>query len=81
MDINPEDETSYGTQYLEPILKHMENTYDMKRRHLPVTNPESILNNTQVSSIMASRSFYASYDPYDLSSDDDEEYLIPNNVA
>ena len=30
MDINPEDETSYTTQYQEVILKHVENEYSAK---------------------------------------------------
>jgi len=80
MDINPEDETSYSTQYQEAFLKYVENEYCAKHRHLIVTKPESILNNNLVSSAMASRSGQTSYDPYDSSSNDGE-YLMPNNVA
>jgi len=58
----------------------VENEYCAKHRRLPVTKPESILNYNLVSSTIASRSGQSSYDPYDLSSDD-EEYLMPNNVA
>jgi len=80
MDINPEDETSYTTQYQEAFLKYVENEYCAKYRCLPVTKSESMLNNNFVSSTMTSRSGQSSYDPYDLFSDD-EEYLMPNNVA
>jgi len=80
MDINPEDETSYTTQYQEAFLKYVENEYCAKHRRLPVTKLENTPNNNFSSSAMASRSGQSSYDPYDLSSDDDE-YLMPNNVA
>jgi hypothetical protein len=79
-DIHPEDETSYATQYQEPILKYMENEYCAKHRHLPVPKPENIQNNNLIASTMASRSGQSSYDPYDMSSDD-EQNLMPNNVA
>jgi len=80
MDINPEDETFYTTQYQETFLKYVENEYCAKLRHLPVTKSENIPNNYLSFSAEASRSVQSSYDPYDLSSDDDE-YLMPNNVA
>jgi hypothetical protein len=80
MDINPEDETSHTTQYQEAFLKYVENEYCAKHRRLPVTKLENTPNNNFSSSAMASRSDQSSYDPYDLSSDDDE-YLMPNNVA
>jgi len=41
---------------------------------------ENTPNNNFDSSAMASRSGQASYDPHDLSNDDDE-YLMPSNVA
>jgi len=80
MDSNPEDEISYTTQYQEAFLKYVENEYCAKHRRLPLTKHETILNNSLVFSAMASRSGQSSYDPYNLSSDD-EEYLMPNNVA
>jgi len=80
MDINPEDETSYTTQYQEAFLKYVENEYCAKHRRLPVIKSDNTLNNNLSSFEMASRSGQSSYDPYDLSSDDDE-YLIPTNVA
>jgi len=80
MDINPEDETSYTTQYQQAFLKYVENEYCTKHRRLPVIKPETIPNTNLVSSAVASRSGQSSYDPYDLSRND-EEYLMPNTVA
>jgi hypothetical protein len=56
MDINPEDETSYTTQYQEAFLKYVENEYCAKHRRFPVTKLETILVNNLRSSAMASRS-------------------------
>jgi len=80
MDIHPEDETSYTTQYQLASLKYVHNEYCANHRCLPVTKPEYILKNNLVSSAMASRSGQSSSDPYDLSSYD-KEYLMPNNLA
>jgi len=80
MDINPKDETSYSTQYQDAFLKYVENEYCTKHRRLPVTKSENIPNNNLSFSAMASRSGQSSYDSYDLSGDD-EEYLMPYNVA
>jgi len=80
MDINPEDKTSYTTQYHEAILKYVENQYCAKHQGLPVNTPETILSSNLVPSAMASGSGQSSFDPYGMSSDD-EEYVTPNNVA
>jgi hypothetical protein len=80
MDINPEDETSYTTQYQEAFVKYVENKYCAKHRRLLVIKSDNTLYNNLSSFEMASRSGQSSYDPYDLSSDDDE-YLMPTNVA
>jgi hypothetical protein len=80
MDINPEDETSYSTQYQEAFLKYVENEYCAKHRRVPVNTLQSLPSSNHISSATASRSCQSSFDPYDLSSDD-EEYLTPNNVA
>jgi len=80
MDINPEDETSFTSQYEEAFLKYVVNEYCTKQTHLPVTKSESLPNNNLVSSAMASRSGQPSHDANDLSRDD-EVYLMPNNVA
>jgi len=80
MDINPEDETFYTTQYQEAFLKYVENEYCAEHRCVPVNKLETVLSSNLVPSAMASGSYQSSFDPYDLSSDD-EEYLTPNNVA
>jgi hypothetical protein len=80
MDINPEYETSYTTQYHEAFLKYVENKYCAKHRQLPVIKSDNTLNNNLTSIEMTSRSGQSSYDPYDLSSDDDK-YLMPTNVV
>jgi len=54
--------------------------YYAKHRRLPVIKPEKIPDNNSISSAIASRSGQSSYDTCDFSSDD-EEYLMPNNVA
>jgi len=42
MDINPEDETSYTTQYHEAFLKYVENEYCAKLRPVPVNILETV---------------------------------------
>jgi len=80
MDINPEEETFYTTQYQEASPKNVENEYCVNHQRGPGMKPESVLSNNLVLSRMASASGQSSFDPYDLTSDD-EEYLMPNNVA
>jgi len=80
MDINPDDETSYTTQYPEAFLTYVENEYCAKSQCVPVYKHECLPSTNLVPSATASRSCQSSFDPYDLSSDD-EEYLMPNNVA
>jgi hypothetical protein len=80
MDRNPEDETSYTPQYQEAFLQYIVNEYCAKYRRLPVLKLGTIPDNNLRSSAMSFRSGESSYDPYDLSSDD-EEYLMPTNVA
>jgi len=79
MDINPEDETSYTTQYQEAFLKYVENEYCAKHRRAPVNELETVPSSNLVPSTTASGIYQSSFDPNDLSSDD-EEYLTPNNV-
>jgi len=79
MDINPEDETLYTTQYQEAILKYVENEDCVKHRRAAVNKHKTVPSSNLVPSAMASGSHQSSFDPYDLSSDD-EEYLTPNNV-
>jgi hypothetical protein len=80
MDINPEDKTSYTTQYQEAFLKYVENEYCAKHGRVPVNKLETVPSSNLVPSATASGSYQSSIDPYDVSSDD-EEYLTPNNVA
>jgi len=80
MDINAEDETSYTTQYQEAFLKYVENEYCAKHRRVLVNTLETVPSSNLVPSATASGSYQSSFDPYDMSSDD-EEYLTPNNVA
>jgi len=47
---------------------------------VPVNQLETVPSCNLVPSATASGSYQSSFDPYDLSSDD-EEYLTPNNVA
>jgi hypothetical protein len=53
MDIDPEPKASYTTQHQKAILKYVENEHYVKHRCLPVTKPESLWKNIQVSSAMA----------------------------
>jgi len=79
MNINPEDGTSYTTQYQEAFLKDVENEYGAKHRRLPVNKLETVPSSNLLPSATASGSYQSSFVPYDLSSDD-EEYLTPKNV-
>jgi len=78
--LNPEDETSYTTQCQEAILKYMENQFGAKHQRVPVKKHESFQHSNLIHSATALPSCQSSLDPYDLSGDD-EEYLVPNNVA
>jgi len=80
MDINPEDETSYTTQYQEDFLKYVENEYCAKHRCVPVKKHESLPMSNLIPSETVPLSCQSSFDPSDMSSDD-EENLTRNNVA
>jgi len=80
MDIKPEGKTSYTTQYWEALLTYVENENCAKRGWLLIIKPERILCNNLFPSAMTSGFGQSSFDPYDLSSDD-EEYEMPNNMA
>jgi len=79
-DINPEDKTSYTTQYQEAFLKYVENEYCAKHRRLSVTKHEKPQSNDFIHSAMPSQSGQSSFDPYDLSSGVDK-YLTSRNLA
>jgi hypothetical protein len=72
MDINPEDDTSYTTQYQEAFLKFVENEYCAKHRHVPVNKLETVPSCNLVPSATASGSYQSCFDPDDLSSDNEE---------
>jgi len=80
MDFNPEDETSYTTQYQEALLKYFENEYCAKLQGMSVNEPERLSSSNLVPSATTSGSGQSSFDPNDMFSDD-EEYSMPNNVA
>jgi hypothetical protein len=80
MDINPEDETSYTTQYQGAFLKYVANEYCAKHRYVPVNKLETVPTSNLFPSATVSGSYQSSFDPYDLSRDD-EEYLTPSKVA
>jgi len=42
MNINPEDETSYTTQFQEAFSKYVENEYWAKHQHMSAINPKMV---------------------------------------
>jgi len=80
MDINPEDEISYTTQYQEACLKYLDNEYCAKHRHVTVNKQEGLASSNLIPSATAAGSCRSFIDSYDLSSND-EKYLTPNSVA
>jgi hypothetical protein len=65
MDINPEDEISYTTQYQETFRQYEENEYYPKHRQIPDNTPGSIPSSNPLPSIMASKSDQSSVDSDD----------------
>jgi len=80
IDINPEDDTSYTYQYQEAFMMYVESEFYAKHSRVPVIKHSNVPSNNVFPSATASASGQSSFDPYDLSCDD-EEYLTPNNVA
>jgi hypothetical protein len=80
MDINPEDKTFDTMQCQEAFLQCIENEYNARHQHVPVSKLDRLLSSTLVISATASGSCQSSFDPNDLSCEN-EEYLRPNNVA
>jgi len=72
MDINPVDETFSTTQFQEAFLKYVENEYCAKHRRMPVNKPQSLLSSNHISAATASQSCQSSFNPSNLSSDDEE---------
>ena len=80
MDIKPEDETFYTTQYQEALLKYVENEYCAKHRCVPGNKLERYPSSNVIPSASALGCCQLSFDPYDWSSND-EEYLTCKNVT
>ena len=80
MDINPDDEISYTAQNQDAFLMEVENVNSAKHWCVPVNKHESLLCSNYIPSAIASGFCQSSFDSDDLWSDD-EEYLMPNNVA
>jgi hypothetical protein len=80
IDMNPEDETSYTTQLPKALLQYVVNKYCAKHRQMSVINLDHIQHSNFIPSSKASGFGLSSFDPNDLSNDDDE-YLTPKWVA
>jgi hypothetical protein len=80
MHINPEDMTSYTTQYKVAFLIYMDNEYCAKLRRRPVIKHECLSRSNLVPRATASGACQSSLDPYNLSCDN-EQYVMLNNVA
>ena len=76
IDVNPEDETSYTTQYQEAFLEYVENKYCAKHRQRSVTKPDTVPGSNLFLSAMACGFGLSSFDPYDLSSDDEKKFNV-----
>jgi hypothetical protein len=79
VSINPEDEAFYISQYQEAFLKDVGNEYCIKHQHMTVMGPKSLLISTPIPTVMPSEFCQSSFDPNDLSSD--EQYFTHTNVA
>lgn len=80
MDIAPEKETFYSTQYPETFPPYVDNECCAKRRRLPVTMPQTSPSNSLVPSSMASGSAQSTFHVWDLSPDN-EAYWRPKYVV
>jgi len=61
-------------------LQYVENEYCAKHQRLSVNKPERVASKNLFISTTESGPGQSSFDPYDMSSDDDK-YLTPRNVA
>jgi len=75
MNINLDHKTSYDTQYQQASLVYVVNNCCAKHRCVPVITPECQLRNSLFPSATTSGARQSSFDPYDLSSYD-EEYVM-----
>jgi hypothetical protein len=72
MDINPDDKTSYSTQYPEAFLKCMENEYCTKHGYIAVNKLKTVPSSNLLPSATSSEFYQSSFDLYDLSDDNEE---------
>ena len=61
------------------LLKYLENEYCLKHQCVPVNKLQSLLTSNSISSAPASGSSQSSFDPYDLSTND-EKYFTTDNM-
>jgi len=66
IDINPEDETFYNTQYQQVLLKYVDNEYFAIHRQFPSMKHETVLRNNLLFSVIASTACQASSEQYHL---------------
>jgi hypothetical protein len=72
MDINPENTTSYTTQYQRAFLQYVKNEYCDIHWHVAVKKVESLPSSKIIPSATACGFGQSSFNPYNLSSDDEE---------
>jgi len=80
MDVNPEDMSFHIAQYEEAFLQYVENECCAKQRWMSAIQSEDVPGSNIIPSAKASRFGQLSVDPYDWSSDD-EENLMPKRMA
>ena len=80
MNMNPENEMSNTTKSQDVVLKYVENEYCTKHRRTSITKPENDQHHNFFPSAKHSGFGRSSFDPYDLSSNDDK-YFKPKCVA
>lgn len=80
MDIKPEDEISYTTQFKDEFLKNVENKHCAKYQQMSVIEPDNVLRSNLFLYAKDSGFGQSAFDPSDLSSND-EESLTPKRVA
>jgi len=62
MDIHPEDETFYTTQYQQAFLNYVQNEYCAKHQRVPVNKLKTVPSSNLIPSLMASGSYQSSFD-------------------
>ena len=80
MEINPEEEISYTTQYKVAVLKHVENEHWAKHRRWPAINSETVPSSNLFPSAKASGSCQSTTNSSHLAGDH-QEYFTPRQGA